>query len=155
MTEVIFTVYGIPKPGGSKTAFVPTNRSTGEPFRKNGRIIVNITDASKNKEWKQAVVAAAFNAFPCEPWTCPIEVEFHFTMPRPKSHYRTGIRAAELRPDAPGMHAHAPDATKLVRSTEDALTGRLWKDDGQICRQIVSKRYGCKPGVQIVMRESP
>jgi Holliday junction resolvase RusA-like endonuclease len=40
-----------------------------------------------------------------------------------------------------------PDGSKLIRSTEDALTGILWGDDGQIVRHgLVEKRYAGWPG---------
>jgi Holliday junction resolvase RusA-like endonuclease len=38
-----------------------------------------------------------------------------------------------------------PDLTKLMRSTEDALTGILWVDDARITDQHARKRY-CEPG---------
>jgi Holliday junction resolvase RusA-like endonuclease len=47
-----------------------------------------------------------------------------------------------------------PDATKLLRSTEDALTGIVWKDDKLIVDQLVSKNYqrpGIYPGAKITV----
>ena len=70
-------------------------------------------------------------------------------MPRPKGHYRTGKNALILRKNAPEHPTTKPDATKLLRSTEDALTGILWKDDAQIWCQNVTKTYGECPGAQI------
>ncbi len=35
-----------------------------------------------------------------------------------------------------------PDATKLVRALEDALTRIVWKDDAQVVTQVVHKRFG-------------
>lgn len=45
------------------------------------------------------------------------------------------------RPSAPHYPAVKPDATKLVRAVEDALTGICWRDDAQIVNQDVRKRY--------------
>jgi Holliday junction resolvase RusA-like endonuclease len=73
-----------------------------------------------------------------------------FLMPRPKGHFRTGKRAHILREAAPLYHTSKPDATKLLRATEDALTGILWHDDAQIAMQIVKKRYtSSNPGAEI------
>jgi Holliday junction resolvase RusA-like endonuclease len=154
LSEVVIKIDGLPAPGGSKTAFVPTNRKTGEPLRKNGRIIVNVTDAGgkRTRDWKRDVARQAKAIFSDEPWTCQIEVEFHFMMPRLKSHYGTGAKASLLRLDAPRMHGVRPDLTKLIRAVEDACTGILWFDDALIVRQLASKRYGERPGVQIAMR---
>jgi Holliday junction resolvase RusA-like endonuclease len=49
-----------------------------------------------------------------------------------------------------------PDATKLWRPTEDALTGIVWRDDSQIIRQLVRKRYcgpGEVPGAEVLVDE--
>lgn len=139
---VSFFVPGIPAPGGSK-------RHIG-----GGRMI----DASKrNRPWRTAVAefgmkawndACAANGWSIDPTAIPLAVVFHFTMPRPKAHYRSN---GEVKPNAPRFHSHAPDATKLVRSTEDALTGIVWRDDGQIARQSAAKHYGERPGVTVTV----
>jgi hypothetical protein len=85
--------------------------------------------------------------------TGAIAVEVVFKMPRPQSHLG---RAGNPLPSAPAFHTTRPDATKLWRSTEDALTGIMWSDDAQIVLQTIQKRYadtGEHPGVWInVMR---
>jgi Holliday junction resolvase RusA-like endonuclease len=75
-----------------------------------------------------------------------------FDMPRPKCHYRTGKRSAELKDNAPAYHAGRPDATKLTRAVEDALTGIVWRDDSQVAEQHVIKRYGEHPGVTVEIK---
>ena len=59
-------------------------------------------------------------------------------MPRPKSHFRAN---GLLKPTAPLYHTSKPDLTKLMRSTEDALTGICWTDDSSIARQSPLKLY--------------
>ena len=83
----------------------------------------------------------------------PVELFIAFVMPRPKCHYGSGKRSSVLRLDAPSHHTVAPDATKLTRSTEDALKGVVWADDSQVVRQEVSKGYGPRPGARIVVRK--
>jgi len=137
-----FFVDGIPKPAGSKRAFVM-----------NGRAI--IVDANKNaKDWKTDVKFAAKELIERERQTLPvrgpIKLTVVFTMPRPKYHYgKHGIKA-----DAPKWHTVKPDATKLLRGTEDALTSLLWGDDAQIAVQKVSKVYGSRPGAHITIEEA-
>lgn len=134
MTLCTFFVPGTPAPGGSK-------RHIG-----GGRII----DASKRSgPWRSVVALAGRDAYRGDPHTGTLSVEVTFTMPRPRSHFRTGKHASELKPNAPTYHTVAPDATKLWRSTEDALTGIVWKDDSQIAVQRVSKVYGDKPGAHV------
>jgi Holliday junction resolvase RusA-like endonuclease len=41
----------------------------------------------------------------------------------------------------------APDTTKLVRSTEDALKGICWRDDSQVVYQVASKEYAARGGI--------
>ena len=46
-----------------------------------------------------------------------------------------------------------PDATKLVRAVEDALTGLVWRDDAQVVIQTVRKRYGHPERAEIFVQE--
>lgn len=157
MKEVRFFVKGLAAPGGSKSAFVPTNRQTGEPYRKNGRIIVNVVEAGgkKTKAWRQEVAAAALVAMKnsdLAPFTEAVETEMIFQMPRPKSHFRSdGI---SLRPGSPSQHIIRPDRLKLARSTEDAMTGIVWRDDAQVVSGPIEKAYSDQPGAWIIVREA-
>lgn len=127
-----FFVPGVPKPAGSKRAFM--NAWTKK--------IVVTDDCKKSGDWKGDVKAFAFPHRPAAPLTGPLRLTVRFVMPRPKSHFlKSG-----LRPDAPACHTSKPDATKLLRCIEDALTSLLWVDDAQISWQEVTKSYGLLPG---------
>lgn len=157
MNEIRFFVAGWPAPGGSKSAFVPTNRKTGEPFRKNGRIIVNVVDSGgkRTKEWRQLVAAAAFRAMKnadAVPLSGAIELELIFQMKRPESHYR--VDGISLRPSAPPQHITRPDVLKLARSTEDSLTSICFADDAQIVKETLEKFYSDTPGAWVILREA-
>lgn len=141
---ITFFVPGIPKPAGSKRAFIIKGRAI-------------ITDANpKARDWKIDVQHAARSIaerMEGNVLRCPIKLVVHFVLPRPKSHYRTGKNAAILRPDAPHRHAIKPDTTKLLRGLEDALTGMLWADDAQIALQVTGKDYGDFPGASVTITE--
>lgn len=143
MTPIAIRVPGIPQPGGSKRAF--RNPHTGG--------IVVLDDNRKAAGWKERVALAARQAYAGEPLTCPLRVDVTFWAMRPRGHYGSGRNAERVKPSAPLMPATKPDATKLWRSTEDALTGIVWRDDAQIVTQVVRKRYGVGPGVEIQVRE--
>ncbi len=115
------TVYGLPAPQGSK-------RHVG-----NGIMV----ESSKNvKPWREAVKWAALMACKGRPdsnpgiTTGPIDVEMVFTMPRPKSAKRDAVPS------------NRPDLSKLIRSTEDALTDiGAWEDDARVVRCLALKVY--------------
>lgn len=146
MNEIIsFWVPGIPAPGGSKKAF---------PIKKGGKYTgrVAVVDAGgqKTKDWRANVTASAFEAMQkaqLSPLEGPLAAEVYFVMPRPLYHFKK----SELRDDAPVYHTKAPDATKLMRSTEDSLKGIVFRDDAQICSQLITKVYGEKPGCSITI----
>ena len=115
-------VRGLPAPQGSK-------RHVG-----NG---VMIESSKYVKPWRQDVRAAAeawITARPgLYPMDGPLSVDMVFSMPRPKGHYGTGRNAGTLKLSAPLYPQGMPDLSKLVRSTEDALTSAgLWKDDSRV-----------------------
>lgn len=129
---VSIVVAGIAAPAGSKSAF--PNRKTGG---------VSVRDSSKRaKPWQAVVASAAKDAFAGALLAGPLHLEIVFVLPRPKGHYGTGRNAATVRPSAPIAPDVKPDLTKLVRGVEDALTGLVWRDDGQVVSQHTSKIYG-------------
>jgi Holliday junction resolvase RusA-like endonuclease len=130
--ELRFVVYGLPKPGGSKRAFV---------HPKTGAVVV--TEQVDNRGWRQEVAEAGRRAMAgAPPLVGAVGVTFVFYRPRPKSHYGTGRNAGVLKPSAPAYPTSAPDAGKLARPAEDALTAIVWRDDAQIIDEVLSKRWG-------------
>lgn len=108
---VAFHVVGLPAPQGSK-------RHVG-----NG---VMVESSKKVKPWRQDVTAAALEVRPAEPLDGPLLLIVTFTLPKPKSATK-----ARWAPD------RTPDLSKLVRSTEDAITAAgIWADDARVveCR---------------------
>lgn len=141
--RVEIKVYGRPAPGGSKSGFV--NKRTGK---------VNMAPASKyTKPWMINVAAVAKLQYWDRPMTGPVSLMITFKLLRPKSHWtKTGdLSSAGRKRPHPTVK---PDLTKLLRSTEDALTGIIWKDDAQVVRQSMAKRY-CHsdelPGAEIIV----
>lgn len=118
------TVYGIPAPQGSK-------RHVG-----NGRMIES---SKKVKPWRAAVKSAveayivyrrSLRAF--EVMGGPIALQIVFTLPAPKS-----------LPKRTASHpSKTPDLSKLIRSTEDAITDAgLWEDDARVIEVRARKTY--------------
>lgn len=137
-TELQFRVYGVPGAQGSK---VRTKYGMRE-------------SSAKVAPWRQDVVAAALDAVRNQPdfecLTGPVAARIVFFFARPKSHYRTGKHAGELKPDAPIMVITKPDGDKVLRSTYDALTtSGVWRDDSLVARGSFEKRYDTLPGAHI------
>jgi len=129
-------VIGTPAPQGSK-------RHVG-----GGRMVES---SKKVKPWRNAVTAEALN-HTFGPWPY-VAVFATFRLKRPKSHYRTGRFADQLRPDAPLYPAKYPDVDKLCRSTLDGLkAGRAFGDDAQVvilgARKVYAERDQ-EPGANI------
>lgn len=140
-----FVVYGQPRPGGSKKAFV--NPKTGKA------VIVDDSGAA-GKSWRQEVATAGRVAVgPDAPLLLgALAVEFTFYRPRPKGHYGSGANAWVLKASAPPAPITRPDALKLARAVEDALTGILWKDDAQIVQETLRKVWGEPERCEITVR---
>lgn len=149
MTEPIrFFVAGNPAPGGSKTAFV-ARRKGGEIVMRPGTNvpIINMSDAGggRTKVWRKAVAWEGRRVMMTEKiieGAC--KVEFIFFLKRPQNHFRSGKFAGIPKENAPLHHTQKPDCLKFSRSTEDALTGIVWRDDAQTIRICSEKRW-CGP----------
>lgn len=129
------TVYGSPAPQGSKK-FMGIRGGKG----------IMVESSKAVKPWREAVKCAALELIigsglgaltSVNQWgriDGPIEVRMVFTVPKPKS----APKRIRTYPD------RKPDLSKLVRSTEDALTDAgVWEDDARIVRCVASK---CYPG---------
>lgn len=130
--KTTFFVPGVPRPGGSKNAFL--NRKTGK---------IMVMDAGKgNKPWRETIAATFVAATPQhQPLMGLITLAVRFYMPRPKGHYGTGKNKDILKPNAPEYCGSKPDTTKLLRAVEDSLNKVAWDDDSKVVFQIAVKKY--------------
>ncbi len=137
--QITITVHGQPAPQGSKRAFAIRGKG-GVPT---GRVAVIESSHDRVKSWRQAVIdeVKALNLAGAR-LAGPLGVTMVFAQDRPKSHYRTGRNAHLLRDSAPVRPVKAPDLSKLVRSTEDALTDAgIWEDDAQVAELTAVKVF--------------
>lgn len=115
-----FTVQGLPKPQGSKSAYV--NPKTGK---------IRMTEAVKElPAWRKVVQEVIRRALadtrpPLDGWPLigPVAIDLIFTMRKPISAPKTRLTWPVAK----------PDTDKLARALLDAGTlGGLWGDDSQV-----------------------
>lgn len=135
-STVTFRVEGMaPAPQGSK-------RHVG-----GGRMVESCREV---KPWRLLVAQSAIAAgVPLI--RGPVRLSVTFVFARPLGHLR---RDGSLKPSAPRHHAVRPDVSKLLRSTEDALTGVCFEDDARIVGAAIEKRYAVgneRPGAIVTV----
>jgi Holliday junction resolvase RusA-like endonuclease len=118
------TVYGMPGPQGSKKLVGRDGKGRG----------ILVESSKKVKPWRQTVGAAAIEAMGgagCGVMG-PIAVDMIFTLPKPKNAPKRSTTYPSKK----------PDLSKLIRSTEDALTdvGAI-EDDARIVCTWAQKVY--------------
>lgn len=127
---IVITAFGTPAPQGSKNAR-PIYKGRGEGKVFTGKVAQQESSA-KVKPWRDAVRTAAVEAtgpacarlglVEWEVLDGPLVAEFVFTLTRGKTVRRE-------------HHTTYPDLSKLIRSTEDALTSaKIWADDARVIR---------------------
>jgi Holliday junction resolvase RusA-like endonuclease len=113
--DCILRVIGTPAPQGSK-------RHVG-----NG---VMIESSRKVKPWREAVCYAA-RELSRETFPDAVHVEMTFTLKKPASAGKKVLQPSKK-----------PDLSKLIRSTEDALTDAgIWQDDARVVECIARKVF--------------
>jgi crossover junction endodeoxyribonuclease RusA len=134
---IAFVVEDRPAPQGSKKVFP------------NGGMV----ESSKHVgTWREAVKTAAVERKRQQygpkppglifPQGVPVKLRIVFYHRRPKAHYRTGKHSTELKPGVPEFVAKKPDLSKLIRSTEDAITAAgIWHDDSQVASIVTQQKY--------------
>lgn len=119
-----FKVYGTPAPQGSKR-FVGVSKA--------GRGLM-VESSKKVKPWRMDVKEAAEQAKSRhgDKISGPVGVAMVFTLRKPSSAPKTRRTFPDKK----------PDISKLVRSTEDAITDAgLWEDDSRVVEMTACKRY--------------
>lgn len=100
--------------------------------------------------WRDDVRAGCMRVWGARPpIDAPVVLEVEFVMPRPKTAPKRST------PSATG----APDLSKLVRSTEDAITSAgVWRDDSRVVATLAWMRIAEideAPGAWIRIGEAP
>lgn len=132
MKSIIFTAYATPVPQGSMKGFVLPGKNG-----KAARAILT-SDNKHLRPYRQevtrsAMVALAEKNLP-EPFAgkhVPVKLVFEFYIAKPPSVSKKRTR-----------HVVKPDLSKLIRSSEDAMTGVLYADDAQVVEVHSRKIYG-------------
>jgi Holliday junction resolvase RusA-like endonuclease len=150
--DIEFRVLGRSAPGGSKDTGViyragpngtkiPVTDATGKI-----KTFVRDQSGDAGKHWRSAVAQAGNEALDGQDLLdAALYVELTIIRKRGPGHYGQGRNRGRVLPSAPKYPAVAPDITKLVRSTEDALNGILWRDDSRNVAMAVEKVYA-EPG---------
>lgn len=118
-----FRVYGVPVPQGSKNVY-------------RGRLVE--AQGKKLKDWREAVKNAAETNYQGELIEGAVELHVTFYVTKPKT----------VKREYPSVPA---DLDKLIRAVGDALSGTVYKDDGQIITISAQKRYGDPAGCLITI----
>lgn len=138
MKSIEFTVHGHPAPKGSMRA--AGNRVIPSGSKEN---------AANQRTWVAAVshsailaLAAAGSAGVIMFMGVPLRFTAIWRMQRPTKHfYRKGPLAGALLPTAPKYPTKAPDTSKILRATEDALNKLVFDDDARIAETMMRKVY--------------
>ncbi len=135
--SISFTAFCTPEPQGSMKAFIPKGWS---------RAIIT-SDNKDLKSYRQEVAKASlvernkigFNdVLFAKHSPVSILLKFFFLKPESVSKRRT-------------QHVVRPDLSKLIRATEDALTGIIYTDDAQIVSIKAEKFYGLPERVEVTV----
>lgn len=127
-----FFVPAAPVPKGSAKAF---------KHFKTGKIIVTQDNRAKQKTFANIAAPYINQAMAGKSkLDGAVSIILHFYVPKPKSVMRH-------------FPTVKPDLDKYARLILDVLTGKIWNDDGQVCKLECTKEYGDKGGVEIIVSE--
>ncbi|MFH8581681.1 RusA family crossover junction endodeoxyribonuclease [Streptomyces zaomyceticus] len=150
--RLTLTVYGDPAPQGSKR-YAGHRRNAAS-----GRISAVLVEQSKKvKPWRARVHEAALAAIRdhnnWQPIDGPLAADMVFTVrSKPTSKPVWWPRGIPWSKHLNWRPASSPDLSKLLRSTEDALTtARAWKDDARVVEYgRLAKYYAMHPDPDVL-----
>ena len=104
------------------------------------------------RSYKATLAKETANALPkdsgllFEPYA-PLSVEIVYEMPIPKM-------SAKKANEMIGMyHTKKPDLDNLDKAILDAMSGRVFKDDSQVCKLSAVKKYSYTPCTIVIVRK--
>lgn len=110
-------------------------------------------DPAKSRNYKAYVKAVCADAAEKQGWLfntdLPLEVELIAGLSIPSSKSKKWKQAAAEGVEKP---TKKPDVDNLIKIIMDALSGVIYKDDKQIIKMSVEKRYAEQPGVTLEVR---
>jgi Holliday junction resolvase RusA-like endonuclease len=83
------------------------------------------------------------------PFDTPVRIELRVEVPIPRSWSKKKQYAATIGDLLPGSR---PDLTNMLKLTEDACIGVVFRDDALIVEQVTRKRYSLQPGLTLIVR---
>lgn len=144
--KVAFEVFGVAQVKGNAKAFVPKPWAQKAVAEGRAPRAVVTLDNPKSKIWEQLVKEQAQTVAADGVFIGPVVLTVTFRLPRPQSLPKRYLH-----------HTKKPDLDKLVRATNDALTGVLYTDDSQIVDLHARKCYvaiGATPSAHITVEEA-
>ena len=92
---------------------------------------------------------------PKQPLAGDIMISLRFTMPIPKSWYRSGKYKHLLKDKYKGIkyHSTVPDLDNMIKLISDVLNKSFYVDDSQICQIYAEKMYGENPNTAVIIEE--
>ncbi len=131
---------------------------TGHPVAKGrGRAVATragharIVTPAKTRRWEEdARMVARAKMGQRKPLAGPVEVKIFASFVITPGWPKWKREAAE---NGRIYHTTRPDGDNIMKTAKDAMNGIVWIDDAQVVQATVSKHYGDKPFVEIVVRE--
>ncbi|HET8685637.1 MAG TPA: RusA family crossover junction endodeoxyribonuclease [Methanosarcina sp.] len=122
----------------------------GRPkFARRGSFIATYTPAKTRKHEDIIRQAGIESMNGLEPLLVPLRVVIECFMPIPKSISKKDRQGMI---DGTICHTKRPDLDNLAKVI-DGLNGIVWKDDSQIVRLVVTKRYAENPRTEILIEQ--
>lgn len=146
MSYITLSIPGKPRTKGS---FIPIRMGNKGTFLKDSdKHLAEWTNLIKFAwtDWCELHIGEGetHDGSPPAPSTEPFELCVLCEFARPKSHFRTGKHAGDLKSSAPEANdmRRIPDCDKVLRAVMDALQGLCWKNDSQVVKASLRKRWG-------------
>lgn len=136
--QIEFTVPGDPK-------------GKGRPrFSRVGKFTKTYTDAKTRLYELKIANEAKLAMFPHEPLETPVAVYMEINVPIPASYSKKRKEACLLGFEMP---CKKPDADNILKGILDAMNEIVYKDDVQVIKINVIKKYSSEPCVYVVVKE--
>lgn len=147
-----FTVLGVPAPKGSSRAMlvggaavnVPSGSRANELALKSWDRAVRESAVEAVRDYRRANGGGSPSSMPVGVFfgEVALRLEIEFRMRRRKGDFK---KDGSLKANVPKFHTVKPDLSKLIRCTEDSMTGIVYLDDAAIAELFVRKVYAA-PG---------
>ena len=129
----------------------PVGQKRYAPTTRKGKKATYDPSSTQKETFRYYCMNGINDKWPDTPLVGALMIDLRFYFERPLSHYVNRQRSKGLKKTAPVYHTSTPDYDNCIKFVCDALNGKYYKDDRQICGGPTWQSWSDNPRTEVII----